>query len=340
MLSLHPAVTLSSCLPSLLGGLLLGLLSLARLQTTASLMRSATPHLFSTLGAVLGACFLDFAHPRPLRGSGHFASASLEPSTLVVSALLVSIGAKLGAGCTYGNGIQGLGFLSRASLAHVGTFMLAGVATATYLNLGDSPGIAAAAAGKIFFNRATSNLQQVPFQPPSPLSLLVDNGGLLGCALFGVLFQFLEPAPRFLRDVLAGASFSSALLLAGMGSPLNITAFLDLNTPTGWDPRVCVVMGGALLVTVPAYASLTEKDVGPGIWEWKRRPVTPWVILGGVCFGVGWGLSGLCPGPAYVAAGFGEPAFAGVLLGSRLLMDAAEKGYERMKAPKADKKNK
>jgi hypothetical protein len=92
-----------------------------------------------------------------------------------------------------------------------------------------------------------------------------------------------------------------------MGSPHNITSFLDLQTPSGWDPRVMAVMAGALLVTYTAYTicGTGVVTVNDSVREWVDRPATGGIVVGGVLFGVGWGMSGLCPGPAFVAAGVG-----------------------------------
>lgn len=177
--------------------------------------------------------------------------------------------------------------------------MGAGIMTATALNLGS--------------NIPSSRSSSLDLQSSYPLAL---------SALGGVVFQYFSFLPRQLRDLLAGHTFSSSLLLAGMGSPHNITAFLDLNTPSGWDPRVCVVMGGALAVTFPAYTILgLAGGRSEDIDKWVGRPVTKEVVAGGCLFGFAWGISGLCPGPAMVAAGFGSPVYATVMLATRLALD-------------------
>jgi uncharacterized membrane protein YedE/YeeE len=88
-------------------------------------------------------------------------------------------------------------------------------------------------------------------------------------------------------------------------------------------------MGGALLVTLPAYKALrfneaTDPGAGAGFRAWGRRPVDGSHVAGGLLFGAGWGLAGLCPGPAMVNAGLRESrslVFVAVLFGLRVGLD-------------------
>lgn len=117
-------------------------------------------------------------------------------------------------------------------------------------------------------------------------------------------------------SALGGAAFACALVLSAMCKPSKVLGFLDFtNEDWGWDPTLAFVMGGGLLVTVPAYHMLGLRDKTPsgpharrpGTYlsngEWARRPVDRNAILGGILFGLGWGLAGLCPGPGIVTCG-------------------------------------
>jgi uncharacterized membrane protein YedE/YeeE len=104
-----------------------------------------------------------------------------------------------------------------------------------------------------------------------------------------------------------GLVFGLGLMLSGMTDPGKVIGFLDLIGP--WDPSLAFVMGGAILVGVFAFALARRRTTAflgdamrlPGSTDIDRR-----LVIGGLAFGVGWGLAGFCPGPALVSAGAGH----------------------------------
>jgi len=89
----------------------------------------------------------------------------------------------------------------------------------------------------------------------------------------------------------SGLLFGAGLLLSGMGSPLRVLGFLDLAG--NWDPSLGFVMGGAVLTAAPLFARARR-------W-WDAEPSGPIdrpLLVGAAVFGIGWGLAGVCPGPA------------------------------------------
>jgi uncharacterized membrane protein YedE/YeeE len=101
----------------------------------------------------------------------------------------------------------------------------------------------------------------------------------------------------------AGLLFAVGLGIAGMTSPAKVLAFLDMFGGS-WDPSLMFVMGGAILVYAPVYRLLKDRDA-PKFAERFHWPTSNDIdvklVLGAALFGIGWGLSGLCPGPALVA---------------------------------------
>lgn len=98
----------------------------------------------------------------------------------------------------------------------------------------------------------------------------------------------------------SGLLFGSGLVLSGMTDPERVQAFLTLGA--GWDPALLWVMGGA--VAVHALMVRLAARRAPS----TQRTATSFAIdsrlvLGAVVFGVGWGLTGYCPGPAFVSVG-------------------------------------
>ncbi len=116
----------------------------------------------------------------------------------------------------------------------------------------------------------------------------------------------------------SGLAFGLGLILAGMTDPLKVKGFLDLAG--SWDPSLALVMGGAITlgVFVFARAAKRERSWSGAVMEIPaNRTIDGRLVLGGVLFGVGWGIAGFCPGPALVALGSGMGA-AGVFVAAML----------------------
>ena len=111
---------------------------------------------------------------------------------------------------------------------------------------------------------------------------------------------------RLFSALLAGFAFGAGLVLSGMANPQKVLAFLDLAAIAsgGWDPSLAFVMAGALAVAVPGFAWLRrqEKPALADSFAWPQATkIDRKLIAGSAIFGLGWGLAGICPGPALAA---------------------------------------
>lgn len=108
--------------------------------------------------------------------------------------------------------------------------------------------------------------------------------------------------------LISGLLFGAGLALSGMTDPGKVTAFLDI---TGrWDPSLAFVMGAALLVTIPAFAWVRGQQrplVAPRFHLPTLRDLDRPLLIGSALFGIGWGVAGLCPGPAVANVLSGSP---------------------------------
>jgi uncharacterized membrane protein YedE/YeeE len=107
---------------------------------------------------------------------------------------------------------------------------------------------------------------------------------------------------RMIVALFSGALFGLGLAVSGMINPAKVIGFLDLAGE--WDPTLAFVMGGALLVTIPAFRLILgrQRPILAGDFALPAESTLDTRLLGGAAlFGVGWGLSGFCPGPAVAA---------------------------------------
>jgi uncharacterized protein len=103
----------------------------------------------------------------------------------------------------------------------------------------------------------------------------------------------------FLTALIAGILFGSGLLLSRMCDPQRVLAFLDVAGR--WNPALAFTMGGAIMVAAPAFLYVRRRRVdllGAGTELPDRFKIDRPLVAGSTVFGIGWGLSGICPGPA------------------------------------------
>jgi len=120
-----------------------------------------------------------------------------------------------------------------------------------------------------------------------------------------------------------GLLFGLGLLLSGMTDPDRVKAFLDVAG--AWNPALALVMGGAIAVALPAFAFARRNShslLNEAIDLPAKRQIDAPLVIGAAIFGLGWGLAGICPGPALVLAGHAAPGalvfVAALLIGTRL----------------------
>lgn len=110
---------------------------------------------------------------------------------------------------------------------------------------------------------------------------------------------------------ISGVIFAIGLGISGMTQPQKIIAFLNINSK--WSPALILVMASALLVSSATYF-MVRKKMKPFIADHWSLPtnnaIDKALIFGSILFGIGWGLAGYCPGPAFVSlVSLQRPAF-------------------------------
>lgn len=117
---------------------------------------------------------------------------------------------------------------------------------------------------------------------------------------------------RLLSALLIGAVFGLGIAISGMANPAKVINFFDVAGT--WDPSLIFVMGGALVTTAIGYRIVfgmrAQPPFEPRYALPTRTELDAKLIGGSTLFGVGWGLSGFCPGGAIPALGLGQPSVA------------------------------
>jgi uncharacterized protein len=113
-----------------------------------------------------------------------------------------------------------------------------------------------------------------------------------------------------LLQFIIGLVFGLGLIVSGMSNPAKVLNFLDFAAIRSgtWDASLAFVMAGAIAVTFIGFKLAFKRSqpvFGAKFHLPTREDIDARVVAGPAIFGVGWGLSGFCPGPAVTALGFG-----------------------------------
>lgn len=104
---------------------------------------------------------------------------------------------------------------------------------------------------------------------------------------------------RLVTTLVAGILFGAGLALSGMTNPAKVLGFLDIAGR--WDASLLFVLGGAVGVTVVAFRFVLRRDAPMLAAAFElptARHIDRPLVVGAALFGIGWGISGYCPGPA------------------------------------------
>ncbi len=142
-----------------------------------------------------------------------------------------------------------------------------------------------------------------------------------------------------IASLAAGLVFGLGLIIAGMADPAKVLGFLDIAGL--WDPSLALVMAGAIAVGLGAFAMAgrrTHALLGLPLEMPKAQGLDRRLIVGSALFGIGWGLAGICPGPALVLVGAGAAKgtiFTLAMIAGMALFEALERLSSSMGAARA-----
>ena len=270
---------------------------------------------------VLIASFFLTAHLflAPIYEDKQNAVAGLSWVAYLIGGFCVGFGTRLGNGCTSGHGICGLARFSKRSFVSVCTFMSVGFLTASLTQASFSE--------EAFAFLRNDNEDHEEFRRWDLLAAIVAMvltvAAFVAAAFHGEQGANYNARHKLLPAAVVGALFALGLYVSQMVYPTRIFGFLNVGLlPTGdWDATLMFVMGGGLIFSFLSYQVVDGHSILHKYFPPLAKPfflqdgsnfcvpsntiIDRDLILGAVFFGLGWGISGLCPGPALVLAAVG-----------------------------------
>ncbi len=134
---------------------------------------------------------------------------------------------------------------------------------------------------------------------------------------------------KLMISLISGVLFGFGLALAGMTDPQKVLAFLDITGE--WDASLMLVLAAAVGVTATSFHLILRRSTPVFDTEFhlpEKSAIDSPLIIGSIIFGIGWGISGYCPGPAVAllaAPGRETLIFLPAMLGGWLLFAAMTK---------------
>jgi len=209
--------------------------------------------------------------------------------SLLIGGVLVGLGTKIGNGCTSGHAVCGIARLSKRSIVATGLFLILGLCAGTLFT----------SQNWLRTPSDWNNYKDDIFQYISYI--------LVGILFFGAVAVAIreyreKTESKTLADIglsyIIGMFFGGGLAVSGMCNPQKIIGFLSIQD--GWDLSLIFVMVSAIGINLIAFQLILkfmEKPIFQGKWPTSKNEFDIPVIIGPLIFGLGWGISGLCPGP-------------------------------------------
>lgn len=141
---------------------------------------------------------------------------------------------------------------------------------------------------------------------------------------------------RIFIAALSGGLFGAGLLVSGMTDTTKVQGWLDIFG--AWDPTLAFVLSGAILPMLLAWHLTTKRAKALVGIDFPAQPdprLGHNLVIGSVLFGAGWGLVGLCPGPAIASlswGGTGGITFILAMIGGMLIAPQIRAGVDRLAA--------
>jgi len=248
------------------------------------------------VGLILAGVFMSIGYggfeamPPHSSSSSHF----LLCVRLLGGGILMGMGTSLQNGCTSGHGLTGLARLSPRSWTSVATFMGSAAITGTL-----------ARTSSVFPPEPAASTQT--WQVDATITA-VASAVLLFSAMCLLKCSAISQSKKHVTvELLSGLTFGAGLVTSTMAKPSKVASFLDLGSGA-WDPSLMFVMASALIITFPFFLVLQHWQTQKPLLDDKfhlpqGQEVDRDLVAGAMCFGVGWGLCGMCPGPMWVLLG-------------------------------------
>ena len=215
--------------------------------------------------------------------------SSFNPILIVIGSFLVGFGVRWGGGCTSGHGVCGLPRLSIRSFIAVPTFMASGIVTASLLNL----------LGPIAPQVSIPSSVLTPYSYFPIILLHLSQAAALSSILY-TLFTEKTIIKRLapLIYLSTGLTFGLGLLISGMCSRSKILNFLTISS--NWDPSLIFVMCSAVAINFITFQLVMRRNraVFSDTIDLPDKHIDKGIFFGPIVFGIGWGTTGFCPGPA------------------------------------------
>ncbi len=291
-------IALSSTLNLLLNGRITGMSSIFYTISTHNTKEGFTWKLMFLLGLICPVYILYLCadDDGTIQETAYFNPKYVNIWALLLGGVLVGIGTKTGNGCTSGHAVCGIPRLAKRSIVATSLFLAFGIGTAMlFWHLEWIRGVDTASDWGTDYEDTGFKIMTYVMT----LAVLCTGVVMAAMEVRSGGKSKKDLVVDFALSFLIGAIFGTGLAVSGMCNPRKIVGFLTID-PDTWDPSLIFVMVSAVGINLVTFQLILRKAKAPLLQGKFQSPKSEFdvpVIVGPILFGIGWGISGLCPGP-------------------------------------------